>query len=82
MKAIKDINELKQLAKKEKPLECFVPLNFGLRSSKTIAYLGDERWWILNEIDDTEQNLTTGQLMDKNLTLVGEALAAGCLMAY
>lgn len=34
------------------------------------------------KIDDSEQNLTTEQLFDKDFTLIGEALAAGCLMAY
>lgn len=61
MQRINNMEELKTLAK-DTTLECFIHLQGGLRSSKTITYYGDDKWWLYNNIDDTEEELTTEQL--------------------
>lgn len=81
MKPIKDIQELKELAKKG--CECFILLNYGLRSSKNIKWNEEEgKFWIHHEIDDTEEFLTEQELFDESITLIGKALKRGCLIAY
>jgi len=54
-------------------------LNGGLRSSKVIQYDGDV-FHILNEIDDSEQELTEEQLMDTSRTFIGEAIKKKALV--
>jgi len=55
-----------------------VLLNYGLRSSKHIQYMKDsEKFWVWNLIDDSEQVLNEQQLMDKNITIVGDAMLNG-----
>lgn len=57
---IKDIEELRTLASREEGCDCYVKLNFGLRSSKHITY--DDKWYILHLSDDSEQCLTDNEL--------------------
>lgn len=78
MKQIKTIEELKELASRYKGLNCFIRLNFGARSSKHISYDGDT-FYVFNEIDESEDELTEDQLMDENYTLIGEAMRKGAL---
>ena len=78
-KRIKTIGQLKQLAKDG--MECFILLNGGLRSSKYISYNPDDNsFYILNYIDDTEQELTETQLLDSEYTNIGEAMEKGALI--
>ena len=80
-KRIKTIKHLKELAKKEGGLDCFILLNGGLRSSKYISYNPDDNsFYILNYIDDTEQKLTEAQLLDKSYTNIAEAMEKGALI--
>ena len=74
---IKDLDELKDLASKN-TLDCFILLNFGLRSSKDISYNPTTKLFhVFNYIDDTEQDLTEEQLdTDSNIML---ALQRGAL---
>lgn len=58
---IKDLDELRQLSSREGGCDCYIKLNFGLRSSKHIDYKNN-KWYVLNLIDDTEQKLTDAQL--------------------
>ena len=58
-------------------IECFIELNKGLRSSKTVFYdAEEEKFYITNNIDDTEQVLTEEELFTESN--IGEAIIKGC----
>lgn len=44
-----------------------------------MSYDGESVFYVLNETDDTEQELTEAQLMDRTYTNVGHALNRGAL---
>jgi len=76
---IRTIRQLKKLAKNG--LECFILLNGGLRSSKYISYHPEEnKFYVFNYIDDSEQELTESQLLDSEYTNIGQALEKGALI--
>jgi len=78
---ITTIQQLKELAKDENGLDCFILLNGGLRSSKHIRYYPDDNsFWVLNFIDSSEQELTESQILDGAYTNIGEAMEKGCLI--
>jgi len=78
-KRIKTIEQLKELAKNG--LDCFILLNGGLRSSKHIRFHPDDNsFYVLNLIDDSEQELTEDQILDSACTNVGEAMKKGALI--
>jgi len=61
----------------------FIQLNFGIRSSKSISYNKDtDTFYILNEIDDTEQELNSQTIMDEDYTNIGKAITFGALYEY
>lgn len=79
-KQIKTIEELKREAQGEQDTEFFILLNGNLRSSKRIIWdEEDKRFFIINFIDDTEQELTEAQLMDREYTNIGYAMTRGAL---
>ena len=63
----------------DKSLDCFVLLNYSLRSSKSITFDGDS-YYIYNEIDDTEETISHDKLMDS--FPIGEAIKKGVLYSY
>jgi len=70
---VRTIEQLKKLA--ENGLDCFILLNGGLRSSKHIRYYPDDKsFYVLNLIDDSEQELTEAQILDSSYTNIGEAM--------
>ena len=78
-KRIRTIEQLKGLAKDG--LDCFILLNGRLRSSKHIRYYPDDNsFYVLNLIDDSEQELTESQVLDKAYTNIGEAMKKGALI--
>ena len=78
-KRIRTIEQLKELAKDG--LECFILLNGGLRSSKHIRYYPDDNsFYVLNLIDDSEQELTESQILDSAYSNIGEAMKKGALI--
>ena len=78
---IRTIEQLKELAKDENGLDCFILLNGGLRSSKHIRYYPDDNsFFVLNLIDDSEQDLTESQILDCAYTNIGEAMRKGALI--
>ena len=71
---VTSIDHLKELVSAENP-HYVICLGFA-RSSKHITLDGDT-WYVYNEIDDTEQELTTEQLLDDNYTNIGVAIERG-----
>ncbi|HBG27659.1 MAG: hypothetical protein A2Y10_10345 [Planctomycetes bacterium GWF2_41_51] len=78
---VRTIDQLKELAKDENGLDCFILLNGRLRSSKHIRYYPDDNsFYVLNLIDSSEQELTESQILDKAYTNIGEAMEKGALI--
>ena len=73
-KRISSIQELKDLfLGKTECCECFIQLTIG-RSWKTIGFDGEDPWYVLNQIDESEEELTTEELTQ---SLIGEAIEKG-----
>ena len=80
-KRIRTIEQLKELARDETGLDCYILLNGGLRSSKHIRYYPeDNSFFVLNLIDDSEQELTESQILDSAYSNIGEAIKKGALI--
>jgi hypothetical protein len=78
---IKTIAQLKELAKRDSGLDCYILLNGRLRSSKHIRYYpDDDNFYVLNLIDDSEQELTEAQILDSEYTNIAEAMEKGALI--
>lgn len=78
-KVIEDIEALDKLVELDAVVECFVFLRGGARSSKVIQSAGDDMYYIFNEIDGSEEELTKEQLMQG---IIGDALNGGALYQY
>ena len=77
---IRTTQQLKELTMKG-GLECFILLNGGLRSSKFIRYRPEDKsFYVFNYIDDSEQILTEGQMLDSEYSNIGEAMEKGALI--
>jgi hypothetical protein len=76
MEKVTTLNELKHLA--EETNDFCVVLKFGLRSSKTISFDG-ELFYIYNDIDGSEDELTEAELME---SIIGEAITKGAFYKY
>lgn len=77
---VNSLDQLKQLISdngKTESHECFIQLN-GCRSWKVISYDEEnDKWFVLNEVDDSEQELTSQQMFDANYTNIGSAISKG-----
>lgn len=77
---VNSLDHLKQLIAKNgntESHECFIQLN-GCRSWKLISYDAEnDKWFVLNEVDDSEQELTSQQMLDANYTNIGSAISKG-----
>jgi len=63
--------------------EYFIALAGNCRSSKIVTFNEEaEVFDILNEIDDTFDTLTKEQMMDQNLTNIGDAIKKGAFYRY
>lgn len=79
---INSLDELKQMCNGVTK-DFFIQLNFGIRSSKNISYNKDtDTFYILNEIDDTKQELNSQTIMDEDYTNIGKAITFGSFYAY
>ncbi len=79
-KKITSMEQLKKEAKDQWDAEFFILLKGNLRSSKRIVWEEEEKqFFIINFIDDSEQELTEAQLMDKGYTNIGCAMTQGAL---
>lgn len=83
LQTITSIDQLIRLARRPEGVECSILLNYGMKSSKIIRYYEDEPkpFSIWNLIDDTTIHLKKSQLFNNKLTLVGEAISKGALIA-
>lgn len=78
---IRTLKQLKDISS-DKALKCFIALESGTLSSKTISYDPDEDlWWVFNHIDDSELNdISTEELsLQTNIT---KAISVGRLYTY
>ena len=79
---VNSLDELKQMCNGVTK-DFFIQLNFGIRSSKNISYNKDtDTFYILNEIDGTEQELNSQTIMDEDYTNIGKAITFGSFYAY
>ena len=79
-KKITSMEQLKKEARGEQDVGFFILLRGYLRSSKRIVWEEDEKkFFIINFIDDSEQELTEAQLIDKGYTNIGYAMTQGAL---
>lgn len=75
---VKNLDHLKEILSRDESQD-FVISNGFLRSSKLMSYDGVNTFWVLNYIDDSEQQLTEEQLFDFDYTNIGQAITNGCL---
>jgi hypothetical protein len=79
---VNTLDELKKMCDGETK-DFFIQLNFGIRSPKSISYNKDtDTFYILNEIDDTEQELNSKTIMNQGYTNIGKAITLGTFYAY
>ena len=79
LKPIKRIGTLKNLCR-NKTVSFYIRLNGGMRSSKSICYYSDnDTFWILHEIDGSEEWLTTKQMQN---SFIAEAIDKEALYKY
>ena len=74
---VESLKHLKEILSDGSNHDFFILLNFGLRSYKIMSWDGGDVFYVLNLIDDTEQNLSEAQLMDETLTNIGAAITKG-----
>ena len=79
MKQINSIEDL--IAEIQLGNHDFFISNGLVRSSKYIEY-DDDIFYIFNEIDDTEQSLTSKELFNDNYTNIGVAINNGTFYSY
>ena len=82
MKKILSQEQLDELihSSEDEMFECFVMLNGGGMSPKSITLVEDDFYYIVNEIDDTEETIPHDKLMDS--FPIGEAIKKGVLYSY
>ena len=82
MTQVKTTEELKKMIE-EGVHDFFIQLNYGARSSKYMDYSPKtKQYYVENEIDGSEQQLTEEQLMDEQHTNIGKAITAGAFYCY
>jgi hypothetical protein len=75
----KELDDLIRKVEGGYPLECFVLLNFGIRSSKDISLNENNDYQVYNEIDDSEETIVHSKLMS---SFIGKAISKGALYKY
>lgn len=75
----KELDDLIRKVEGGYPLECFVLLNFGIRSSKEISLNENNDYLVYNEIDDSEETIVHSKLMS---SFIGKAISKGALYKY
>ena len=79
---INSIEELKEKASVtdsfDDGFECYIRLNFGAKSSKSIKYF-DDKFHIIHEIDDSCEIMSNNDIIDSH---IGLAISRGALISY
>lgn len=79
---VKSLDELKQICD-GRMRDFFIQLNFGIRSTKAISYdSSTDKFYIVNIIDDSEQELSSKEIMDENNSNIGKAIELGAFYQY
>lgn len=79
---VKSLDELKQICD-GRMRDFFIQLNFGIRSTKSISYdRSTDKFYIVNIIDDSEQELSSKEIMDENNSYIGKAIELGAFYQY
>lgn len=79
---VKSLDELKQICD-GRMRDFFIQLNFGIRSTKSISYdRSTDKFYIVNIIDDSEQELSSKEIMDENNSHIGKAIELGAFYQY
>lgn len=79
---VKSLDELKQICD-GRMRDFFIQLNFGIRSTKAISYdRSTDKFYIVNIIDDSEQELSSKEIMDENNSHIGKAIELGAFYQY
>ena len=79
---VNSLDELKQICD-GKMRDFFIQLNFGIRSTKTISYDSNtDKFYIVNFIDDSEQELNSKEIMDDKNSYIGKAIELGAFYQY
>ena len=73
------MEQLKRLASEDGGMECKIRLKAGLVSRKHISFDG-ELFYVHNYIDESRQELTEKELMNRDHTSVGLAMEKGALV--
>jgi len=78
---IKSLDELKGLFVGEHDCDCAVCsvlLNYGMKSWKDISTDGEGLWWVLNEIDESEEEFKSDEELMQSI--IGEAIKKNALV--
>lgn len=79
---VKSLDELKQICN-GRMKNFFIQLSFGIRSTKAISYdRSTDKFYIVNFIDDSEQELSSKEIMDENNSYIGKAIEFDALYKY
>lgn len=79
---VKSLDELKQICD-GRMRDFFIQLNFGIRSTKSISYdRSTDKFYIVNIIDDSEQELNSKEIMDDKNSYIGKAIEFGAFYQY
>ena len=82
MQQVKTTDQLKEMIASGVH-DFLIRLAFGIRSSKNIDYNAKTGlFYVMNEIDGSEQELTESQLMDECYTNIGKAITIGAFYSY
>lgn len=80
---IENIEQLNYLLELKTQVDCFISLNHGIKSSKSIWYDNDsKKYTILNEVDDSEDILSEEELFLEDKTFIGAAMQTKNLVLY
>lgn len=77
---IECLDELKRLANTDFGIDCFILLNGGCKSSKTISY-GNGVWCVDSDITGTSRDFSSDKQLAENSSIIS-ALEHGCLYKY
>jgi len=79
---IENIEQLNGMSRGKTQLDCYVLLNGGLRSSKTLMFEEDGGVNVINEIDDTSEGFDSLEEMAKGHSTIKEALEKGAFYVF